>query len=812
MASIVYHGKQLSLYNIAKYILEYDKLGPKHKEWCDRYEEIKKSGRQRILLMKPRGTYKTTIYSVANIIDILMDDWVATGGTFDKRILLTSSTEDMAIQILSEVRQHLKNNPNLKEFFGYDPVESYNQREIQLFPRSVHKEPSIKAKGAMSAIVSEHYDVIIVDDLCFDKETEVLTKEGWKYFKDVGMNDQFATIDDEDNMYYESPTRLIKKPYKGEMIGVNHKHCNFLVTPDHNMLFKKGHSNDYEKYPASEIEGMYGKFKKIFNWTGVRQEFFVLEAAEYRNGAKETEKVIPMDDFLPFLGLYLSEGCIQARWTKPSRIMITQSYVKNPETCEYIRKVMSKLPYKVKEYKSAENINFTINSTVLATYLHQFGHYAIEKFIPRFIFDLPKEQIDLFLEAYFIGDGYWSSHNERIFCTSSPKMADDLHELCLKAGKNASKHTYNSYTVTPDGKEHDTIVYRVVETKEKFNEACVRNKHWYRQEYDDYVYCVEIPNHKILIRRNGVQCWLFNCNNDDRESFAVRERKKRWFIDLISILNPTGLLLVVGTRWHLDDVYQYILTNNPNLPQKDQYHIEIEAIYDKDTGQPLFPSIYSMEDVDRLKVEKGLVEFYSQYMNDPLPAETKLFKIEEFKFYTDNDKDFEDAKHVIYVDPALGRELDYSVIIVGAIKDNKFYLRDVFASNIITPDKLIVQIEFFFHRYNAHIVGIEANQFQTLFAQSVKRRGIPVHEVKNFKKKQLRIEGLAPYVTSGVVLFRDDWMQHRDYQEAIEQLVKYPVHKHDDAPDALEGAVRIGLRNRGIYTSIAGLLLGAKRK
>jgi predicted phage terminase large subunit-like protein len=467
MASILFHGKALTLYNVAKYILEYDKLGPKHKEWCDRYEEIKKSGRQRILLMKPRGTYKTTIYSVSNIIDILMDDWVRTGGTFDKRILLTSSTEDMAVQILSEVRQHLKNSPNLKDFFGYDPVESYNQREIQLFPRSVHKEPSIKAKGAMSAIVSEHYDVIIVDDLC---------------------------------------------------------------------------------------------------------------------------------------------------------------------------------------------------------------------------------------------------------------------------------------------------------------------------------------------------------NNDDRESFAVRERKKRWFIDLISILNPTGLLLVVGTRWHLDDVYQYILTNNPNLPAKDQYHIEIESIYDKDTGEPLFPSIYDRSDVERLKVEKGLVEFYSQYMNDPLPAETQLFKLEEFKFYTDYDKDFEDAKHVIYVDPALGRELDYSVIIVGAIKDNTFYFRDVYASNIITPDKLITQIEFFFNRYNAHIVGIEANQFQTLFAQSVKRRGIPVHEVKNFKKKQLRIEGLAPYVTSGVVRFRDDWMQRKDYQEVVEQLIKYPVHKHDDGPDALEGAVRIGLRNRALYNTLSGLLLGAKRK
>jgi len=466
MARVVYHGKQLTLYNVAKYILDYDRLSPKHKEWCDRYEDVKQK-QSRILLMKPRGTYKTTIYSVANIIDMLMEDWVNNNGVFDKRILLTSSTEDMAIQILSEVRQHFKNNPKLKEFFGYDPVESFNQREIQLTPRSVHKEPSIKAKGAMSAIVSEHYDVIIVDDLC---------------------------------------------------------------------------------------------------------------------------------------------------------------------------------------------------------------------------------------------------------------------------------------------------------------------------------------------------------SNDDRESNAVRERKKRWFIDLISILNPNGLLLVVGTRWHLDDVYQYIINNNPNLPEKDQYHIEKESIYDTDTMEPLFPTIYKMEDIERLKIEKGLIEFYSQYMNDPLPAETQLFKIEEFKFYTDFDKDFEECRHIIYCDPALGRELDYSVIIVGAIKEGKFYLRDVYASNIITPDQLITRIEFYFNRYDAHIVGIEANQFQTLFAQSVKRKGIPVYEVKNFKNKQLRIEGLAPFISSGIVMFRDDWMQHKDYQEVIEQLIKYPVHKHDDGPDALEGAVKIGLKNRGVLSSLSGMLVGVARR
>jgi predicted phage terminase large subunit-like protein len=417
--------------------------------------------------MKPRGTYKTTIYSVSNIVDMLIEDWVRTNGTFDKRILLTSSTEDMAIQILSEVRQHLKYNANIKDFFGYDPVESYNQREIQLQPRTVHKEPSIKAKGALSAIVSEHYDVIIIDDLC---------------------------------------------------------------------------------------------------------------------------------------------------------------------------------------------------------------------------------------------------------------------------------------------------------------------------------------------------------NNDDRESPAVRERKKRWFIDLISILNPDGLLLVIGTRWHLDDVYNFIIEQNPKLPEKDRYHIEIESIYDPETKIPLFPSIYTVEDIERLKIEKGLIEFYSQYMNDPLPSETQLFKLDEMKFYNDRDDDFKDCRHVMYVDPALGRENDFSFIVVGAVKDNKFHVRAVFGSNIITPDRLIDQIIFFYNHYPISTVGIEANQFQTLFAQGVQKRGIPVFEVRNFKKKQLRIEGLAPYVTQGMVLFRDDWETQKDYIELIMQLIRYPVHKHDDGPDALEGAVRMALRNPTVIDKFTQLVTGVTRR
>ena len=46
-------------------------------------------------------------------------------------------------------------------------------------------------------------------------------------------------------------------------------------------------------------------------------------------------------------------------------------------------------------------------------------------------------------------------------------------------------------------------------------------------------------------------------------------------------------------------------------------------------------------------------------------------------------------------------------------------------------------------------------------------------------------------------MFRDDWIEA--YPELINQLVRYPVHKHDDAPDALEGLVRMTINKSAVF-------------
>ena len=472
MSNIVYHGKRLTLFNIAKYMLGYEKITEDvHKEWCDDLEEAIKT-HKRIMRLKPRGTYKTTIYDVSFVIDRLLDDYVKHDGKFTLRILITSATNDLAEQILYEITQHLTENENIKQFFadfGNDnPIVKLNQQEVVLHPRVVKKEPNLKARGALAAMTSEHYDIIICDDIA---------------------------------------------------------------------------------------------------------------------------------------------------------------------------------------------------------------------------------------------------------------------------------------------------------------------------------------------------------NDSDRESAAIREQKKRWFKDLISILEPDGLLMIIGTRWHDDELYGEIIERNPKLPDFMRYDIEIDSIVDKD-GNPKYPSIYNEQKIQALRIEKGAVEFSSQYLNQPLPSETQLFKLENLQYYTEKKMPqeraqnpyFKDCRHVIYVDPALGNENDFCVIIVGAIKDHVLYVRDCWLSNTSPPNVSIEKMVYYYNFYNCEELGIETNGFQSLISQFLKERNdkikdmrkrMKIKEIKNQKKKRIRIESVEPFVTSGKVLFRDDWTEA--YPELINQLVRYPVHKHDDAPDALEGLVRMTINKSAVF-------------
>jgi len=101
-------------------------------------------------------------------------------------------------------------------------------------------------KSSLLENISNSYKTIIDIWACYDEATEVFTKEGWKYFKDITFQDEIATLNIKSNVVkFYNPMAIQCYDYDGPMIhfggGKNGKY-DLLVTPNHSMFVRQGYA------------------------------------------------------------------------------------------------------------------------------------------------------------------------------------------------------------------------------------------------------------------------------------------------------------------------------------------------------------------------------------------------------------------------------------------------------------------------------------------------------------------------------------------------------------------------------------------
>jgi glycosyltransferase involved in cell wall biosynthesis len=341
---------------------------------------------------------------------------------------------------------------------------------------------------------------------CYDKETEVLTDQGWKYFKDLDGSEEVGVLNDE-KLEFEKPKRYFVYPYNGKMYRLKSKFIDLMVSPNHNLYIKEKMQNNYKLKKARELFGIYKTFKKNAKWEGIRKDFFVLPKyskewklnTSLRRYTKE-ERKIPMDLWLEFLGYYLSEGSC-SKWS----VIISQS--PNSPYYKDMIKACDNIGYQPKIYGK----NIIIFDTQLVSYLRQFGK-ASEKYISKEYRSLPSEQLKILLTALRKGDGDKARPR---YATKSKRLADDIQEVSIKAGYAIDVH----YSRTGDD-------YRLI-FSEKFKE--VRDRHRSKKNgfevnsleefvpYNGMVYCVETNPSILLVRRNGKEYFCGNSPMDHQD-------------------------------------------------------------------------------------------------------------------------------------------------------------------------------------------------------------------------------------------------------------------------------------------------------
>jgi len=135
-----------------------------HEKWIEHFENNKK-----FMLLAPRRHGKTTLLSAYIIWEIIRNP--------DIRILLVSTNQNMASDIMSTVRHAFDKNKKLKDVFG-DFSNSrgngtWSTNAINVKKRTkkslMHREKTLLACGVGGRFLGSHFDLIILDDIVDEK-------------------------------------------------------------------------------------------------------------------------------------------------------------------------------------------------------------------------------------------------------------------------------------------------------------------------------------------------------------------------------------------------------------------------------------------------------------------------------------------------------------------------------------------------------------------------------------------------------------------------------------------------------------------
>lgn len=348
---------------------------------------------------------------------------------------------------------------------------------------------------------------------CYSDDTEVYTDSGWKLFKNVLVSDKILSLNKETyDLEYSNIIMKFEREFNGNMVNFHNISLDMLVTPDHDMIYiNKSNGRTFESKKASDYKKTNGPLYRSSEWTGIEIE-----------DKKIGNSVLDFDIFCEFMGYWLADGCIVSK--RPYAITISAQEDKDFENRSRIEECVSLITEG--NYTSTfSGIHF--HNKDFYNYLNQFGK-ALDKFIPNEIKESSPRQIKIFLDAFISCDGSVRKRNhsfannknknvnlkseDRIYFTSSEKMAGDIGELILKIGKRPSFYTSKTkgklhkfkngiYKINADG-------MRISECKSKTSSA------FYKDEipYNGMVYDLEIDkNHTLFVRRNGKCSWGSNC-------------------------------------------------------------------------------------------------------------------------------------------------------------------------------------------------------------------------------------------------------------------------------------------------------------
>ena len=367
---------------------------------------------------------------------------------------------------------------------------------------------------------------------CLTLDTEVLTFVGWKFYKDLKVDDEIATLKD-GQLVYEKPKQIFYYPdFEDELYEITNSSISLKVTMNHRMWTSKeyGRKHIWQPYQfeyAKDIIGKYRKYKKNAEWKQTEYQFYLPECIT--NSIPQLTIKFDMDAWLTYLGIWVAEGWT-TKWENQYNIVMS---VNKQRVKDVVFDAVKKLGYNYYYDESAEKLH--ISNKQLYLYLSQFSLGAPKKFLPSWVFKLSKEQTQLLTKSMMLGDGT-VNQNTDCWCyyTTSVKLGDQFMQLCLHSGWASTKHLHlkkGNVTYIKGRKivsNYDVWRFPVI-TSKLF--PSVNHGHHKHQDIQIEqitnekvpVFCVEVESGVFYVRRNNKTVWTGNSRSSGPVTMLTRQ-------------------------------------------------------------------------------------------------------------------------------------------------------------------------------------------------------------------------------------------------------------------------------------------------
>ena len=380
---------------------------------------------------------------------------------------------------------------------------------------------TVDGKKAHKVYVSAEVPATIGDKLtirngqkCYHPDTEVLTETGWKRIGDITTEDKVAALFDRNegkskqdfgvsrvdsipqDLYakFVHPIDTTTHAFNGELYCFENTSAAYAVTGNHRVWCRCYGSMRFKAVWAAKVHQRHRQFMDTASFDladRTAPEYIDLEHYPAVKGSASDKAAVRhcyrTDLFVKFLAFYLRGG---------SFIMHAGSAIDIRPADAFRKDFEDTLTEMGLPWRALSNRRYKVGpDKTLATYLQQFGR-KVDKFIPEWVFMLPKEH----LEAFIARMGKWSeSKGEGAeFCSTGKKLIEGIQRILIMLGYRTC------CCVRKSGRAGNRDIYILTRYKEVTNiyaNASRAPHSYYTMHYEGPVHCCQVPGCGVILTR-----------------------------------------------------------------------------------------------------------------------------------------------------------------------------------------------------------------------------------------------------------------------------------------------------------------------